>query len=312
MRIAVPDLISPSYFPAIAAVDLGLARDEGLEVELDLLYPVTEAAEALRAGKIDFLAGAAHAPMHAFPGWRGVRLAAALSQRTYWFLVMRADLGIARGDLGALGRVRIGAAPGPDLGLHRLLAAAGIDTARHGIEVGPVPATEGTGTSFGLAAARALGDGLIDGFWANGMGAELAVREGTGAIVLDARRGDGPAGADAYTFPALAVTEETIEHRPDDVAAMVRAIVRAQDVLRADPGRATEVGERLFPPREASLITELVRRDAPFYDARIDEPTVGALLDFGRDCGILNDPVTYDAVVATRFADLWNQAEGGT
>jgi len=30
MRIAVPDLISPSYFPAIAAVDLGLAREEGL------------------------------------------------------------------------------------------------------------------------------------------------------------------------------------------------------------------------------------------------------------------------------------------
>ncbi|TDD72806.1 ABC transporter substrate-binding protein [Actinomadura darangshiensis] len=305
MRIAVPDLISPSYFPAVAAVDLGLARAEGLDVRLDLLYPVTDAAEALRTGEIDFLAGAAHAPMHAFPGWRGAKLVAALSQHMYWFLVMRADLKIDRGGLGALRDVRIGAAPGPDLGLRRLLAAAGIDTGRRGIEIGPVPATEGAGTSFGLAAAQALGEGLVDGFWANGMGAELAVRQGTGTLVLDARRGDGPPGADAYTFPALAVTDETIERRPDAVAAMTRAVVRAQNILRDDPGRATEVGERLFPSREASLIAELVRRDAPYYDPRISAETVRSLTGFGALSGLLDHPAGYDTVVATRFRDLW-------
>ena len=308
LRIAVPDLVSPSYFPAIAAVELGLAREEGLDVRLDLLYPVTDAAEALRTGEIDFLAGAAHAPMHAFPGWRGAKLLAALSQHMYWFLVVRAELGIARGDLDALREVRIGAAPGPDLGLRRLLVAAGIDAEQRGIEIGPVPATEGAVTSFGLAAAQALGQGLIDGFWANGMGAELAVRQGTGTLVLDARRGDGPPGADAYTFPALAVTDETIKRRPDAVAAMTRAIIRAQAVLRADPGRATEVGERVFPPREASLIAELVRRDAPYYDPRIDTGTARALVDFGRQCGLLDDPVDYGAVVAAGFSDLWSTA----
>jgi NitT/TauT family transport system substrate-binding protein len=306
LRIAVPDLVSPSYFPAIAAVELGLAREEGLDVRLDLLYPVTDAATALRSGEIDFLAGAAHAPMHAFPGLRGAKLVAALSQHTYWFLVMRTELGIARADLGALHDVRIGAAPGPDLGLRRLLEAAGIDTEQNNIEIGPVPATEGAGTSFGLAAAQALEQGLIDGFWANGMGAELAVRQGTGTLVLDARRGDGPPGAEAYTFPALAVTDETIERRPDAVAAMTRAIVRAQAILRADPGRATEVGERVFPPREASLIAELVRRDAPYYDPRIEPETARALVDFGHWCGLLDDPVDYDAVVAAGFSDLWN------
>ncbi|OZM77152.1 nitrate ABC transporter substrate-binding protein [Pseudonocardia sp. MH-G8] len=311
MRIAVPDLVSPSYFPAIAAVELGLARDEGLDVRLDLLYPVTDAAEALRTGEIDFLAGAAHAPMHAFPGWRGAKLVAALSQGMYWFLVMRADSGIARGDLGALHEVRIGAAPGPDLGLRQLLVAAGIDTERSGIEVGPVPATEGAGTSFGLAAAQALEEGLIDGFWANGMGAELAVRHGTGTLVLDARRGDGPPGAEAYTFPALAVTDETIDRRPDAVAAMTRAIVRAQEILRADPGRATEVGERVFPPGEASLIADLVRRDAPYYDPRIDAETARALVDFGQRCGLLDAPVDYGAVVATAFSDLWDTSPRG-
>ncbi|MGW5383627.1 ABC transporter substrate-binding protein [Nocardia sp. NPDC003963] len=303
MRIAVPDLVSPSYFPAIAAVDLGLARDEGLDVDLELLYPVTDAAEALRTGKIDFLAGAAHAPMHAFPGWRGAKLVAALSQNMYWFLVTRADLKISRGDLAAVRGLRIGAAPGPDLGLRRLLTAAGIDAGA--LDIGPVPSTEGAGTSFGLAAAQALGEGLIDGFWANGMGAELAVARGVGTVVLDARRGDGPAGSQAYTFPALAVTDETIERHPDAVTAMTRAIVRAQTLLREDPDLATGVGRNLFPPHEASLIAELVRRDAPYYDPRIDARAAAELVRFGVGTGLLDEPVGYDEVVAP-FQELWH------
>lgn len=79
---------------------------------------------------------------------------------------------------------------------------------------------------------------------------------------------------------------------------MTRAIVRAQTTLRADPGQARKVGERLFPPWEAALIADLVRRDAPYYDPRIGAETVDALVDFGRRCGLLNAPVGYDAVVA--------------
>jgi NitT/TauT family transport system substrate-binding protein len=37
MRLAVPDLVSNSYFPAIAAVELSFFKAEGLDVQLDLL-----------------------------------------------------------------------------------------------------------------------------------------------------------------------------------------------------------------------------------------------------------------------------------
>lgn len=211
MRLAVPDLICPSYLPVIAAIDLVRARAEGLDVTLELPYPVTDSAAALRDGTIDFLTGAAHAPMYAFPGWRGAKLVAALSQNTCWFLMVRPDF-----TLASLAGAKIGAAPGPDLDLSRMLEAAGIS----GVEVGPVPATEGAGTSFGLAASQALSEGLIDGFWANGMGAEIAVLDGTGKVILDARRDDGPWRQ--YTFPALAVTDATIERAPEAVAAMTR------------------------------------------------------------------------------------------
>jgi len=306
VRIAVPDLISPSYFPAIAAVELGLVREEGADAELELLFPVTDAAEALRTGRIDFLAGAAHAPMHVFPEWSGVKLVAALSQHMYWFLVVRSDLNIGRGDLGALRGIRIGAAPGPDLGLRLLLADAGVDVEERDIHIGPVPATEGTGTSFGVAAAKALETGAVDGFWANGMGAELALRRGTGSLVIDARRGDGPAGAGAYTFPALATTDDTIERDPAAVAALTRAVVRAQRLLRDDPERATEAATGLFPALETSMIAELVRRDAAFYDPAISEDSARALADFGRRTGLIDTVPAYDRIVTPQFRHLWH------
>lgn len=67
LQLAVPDLVSPSYFPAIAAVELGCFADLGLDVDLRLDFPLTSASEHLRDGSIDLLAGAAHAALHALP-----------------------------------------------------------------------------------------------------------------------------------------------------------------------------------------------------------------------------------------------------
>ena len=58
----------------------------------------------------------------------GVKLLGALAQGMYWFLATRADLGITRGNLAALSGRRIGAAPWVEMGLRRLLAAAGFDS----------------------------------------------------------------------------------------------------------------------------------------------------------------------------------------
>ena len=40
MKLAVPDMISNSYFPAIAAIELGCFKDEGLDVALEMIFPV--------------------------------------------------------------------------------------------------------------------------------------------------------------------------------------------------------------------------------------------------------------------------------
>ena len=307
MRLAIPDLISNSYFTALAAAELGHFARHGLDVKAELIFPVDRAYEALRDGEVDFVAGAAHGALAAFPAWRGCKLLGALAQGMYWFLVMRKELGIARGDLAALKGKRIGAAPWVEMGLRRLLIAAGLDPARNDITIAPVPGATGTTTNFGLTAAQALADGKIDGFWANGMATEIAVTEGVGNIVLDVRRGDGPAGCFNYTFGALATTERLIEETPEVAEAALRALVDAQAELRADVSKAALVGAKRFPPRATGLIVQIIARDLPYYDATISEKSIASVADFARDLGILKEFVEYSDIVATQFSRRWQR-----
>ena len=306
MKLAVPDLISNSYFPAAAAVALGFFEKEGLDVSLELIFPVDEAYRAMRDGRVDFVAGSAHSALAAFPEWEGARLLCAQAQGMYWFLVMRADLGAARGDVGAVRGRRIGAAPWVEMGLRRLLIEAGIDLERDGVTITPVPGASGATVNFGLTAAKALEDGKIDGFWANGMGTEVAVRRDVGTIILDVRRGDGPKPCFNYTMASVAATDRLIDGSPEVAAAAIRAIVATQAALIAEPERAAEVGRKLFPPAEAALIAELIRRDLPYYDAAISREFVAGMNQFARDIGILHGDIAYDRVVAARFAPLWH------
>jgi NitT/TauT family transport system substrate-binding protein len=305
MKLAVPDLISNSYLPAVAAVELGFFAKEGLDVALELIFPVDRAYRALAEGTVDFVAGSAHSALSAFPRWIGAKLLCAQSQGMYWFLVMHADLKARRGDLAAVKGRHIGAAPWVDLALRRVLIDAGLDLEGDAITIAPVPGASHASVNFGLAAAKALEERKIDGFWANGMATEVAVRRGVGTLVLDVRRGDGPPGAFNATAASLAATDRLIATAPGAAAAAVRAIVATQRALRRDPDQARAVGRRLFPPMEAELIAELVRRDLPFYDAAIGEDLIAGMNRFALKAGILDRDVAYAQVVAQHLHPLW-------
>jgi ABC-type nitrate/sulfonate/bicarbonate transport system substrate-binding protein len=254
---------------------------------------------------VDFVGGSAHSALAAFPDFRGVKLICAQAQGMYWFLVMHADLKAQRGDLAVVKGRRIGAAPWVDKGLRGLLEEAGIDIARDGVTIAPVPGAGGAGINFGVTAAKALEERLIDGFWANGMGAEVAVRRGVGTIVLDVRRGDGPKSCFNYTAATIATTDASIARAQDEVAAAVRAIVKTQAALKTNVERASDVGAKLFPPSEAALIAELIRRDLPYYDAALPGAFVAGMTEFARGQGLLAGPLAYEDVVATQFSPLW-------
>ena len=306
MKIAIPDLISNSYFPAAAAVELGIFKDEGLDMELELIFPVNRTLEVLRDGEIQFVGGSAHSIPHAFPEWSGGKLLASLAQGMYWFLILKTELGAKQGDIEAVKGLNIGAAPLVDLGLKQLLIEAGIDLEADNVNIAPVPgAFQGDNVNFGVAAAKALEEGKIDGFWANGMGAEVALRRGAGTMVIDARRGDGPANAFNYTMPALITSQTMIDNEAEACGAAVRAINKTHEALKNNIELATEVGQKLFPEAEAKLIADVVKRDLPYYSTVISEDFVKGMNAFQKAVGIVENDVSYEQAVSLDFSKYW-------
>ncbi|HUI15309.1 MAG TPA: ABC transporter substrate-binding protein [Xanthobacteraceae bacterium] len=306
-RLVVADLDSPSYFVATAAAELGFFKAEGVDIELERAYGALNGPARLRAGEVHFLGGPAYMAARAFPGWQGVRLLCALSQYSYWFLAVRADLDVRRGDLAALKGLRISSSTAfPELGLRHLLGQAGIDLTRDGVSIVPMPASKNEHFKYRVG-VEALEQNIADAYWGNGMRLALGEKLGVAKPHLDLRRGDGPPGARFYNFAALTTTERLIEEQPNVAAGAVRAIVKAQAALKTDPSLATAIGERLFAPEAAALIAGLIARDAPFYDATIAAEAVDGINKFALANGLLKEPLPYERLVASEFRDLWSR-----
>jgi ABC-type nitrate/sulfonate/bicarbonate transport system substrate-binding protein len=304
-RIAVPDLVSNSYFPAIAAIALDLFAKEGLDAQHRLIFPNTKAYEALRDGEVEFVAGPAHVVLRAFPEWQGVKLLAALAQGIYWLLVMRSDLDVKAGDINAVRGRTIAAAPLVETPLRLMLSESGIDLDRDGVRIVETPGAHEPGVSSGVRAAKALEARQIDGFWANAMGAQNAIASGVGKVVLDVRRGLGPSTALHYTMPVLVTSDRTITRDPEMIAAGVRAVIAAQQALKRDVSLATVVGRKLFPAAEAELIAGVVARDLPYYTPTITDEALAGLVRFCHATGLLKGSPSREQMVATQFSHLW-------
>jgi NitT/TauT family transport system substrate-binding protein len=305
-KLVVADVDSPSYFVATAAVELGFFKAEGIDIAFEPVFGAANGPECLRDGTVHFFGGPAYAATRVFPAWQGAKLLCALSQYSYWFLAVRADLDVRRGDVGALKGLRISSSMAfPVMGLKHLLAESGIDLVRDNVSIVPAPSSQDPHVR-GRAGVDAIVQGLADAYWGNGMRVALGEHLGVAKTHLDLRRGDGPPGARWYNFAALTTTEKLVNEQPDVAAGAVRAIVKTQKALRADPSLATPIGNRLFPSDEAALIAGLIARDAPFYDATISAEAVDGLNKFGMAHGLLTAPVAYDRLVATQFSQLWN------
>lgn len=275
-RMMVADYDFPSYFVATAAVKLGFFKQEGVDVEFVAEYGAKHGPERLREGYIHFFGGPAFAATRAFPAWKGVKLVAALAQHSYWFMGVRKEIDIRRGDINALKGLRISSSFAfPRTALRHMLLQAGVDVDRDEVRI--VESLPSKSHSHSLDGLKALQENLADGFWGNGMRTRSRRESRSSQLHLDLRRGDGPPDARHYNFAALTMTEKLIEKEPKVAAAAVRAIVATQKALKADPSLAKKVGDELFPGDEADTIPILEGRDAPFYDATITPEAIDGL-----------------------------------
>lgn len=278
---------------------MGHFKKEGLDASVELISPIEKAYLALKNRDVQFVAGSAHSALSCFPEWIDVKLVCALSQGMYWSLVMRSDGDYTHCDLNALRQCSVAAAPWIGIAFRRLLAEVGIDSTSAGISIAPAPKSIGDRVNFGLAAADALASRAVDGFWANNMAAEVAIRRGFGSLVLDVRRGDGPPGCFHYTFACLAARADLLEQFPDTAAAATRAIASALQDLSADPARATDIARPLFPQFATDLIADLIAKDVPFYSAGITHAAVDGLNRFAINARLAKNGKPYSELVAS-------------
>jgi len=305
-HIWVADLDSPSYFVATAAVELGFFKREGIDIEF--VYNTREGPTLMREGKLDFMGGPSFVALRAFPEWKGVKVLCALAQYCYWFLAVRRDLDVKRGDLQALKGLRISAAiTDPGKLLRHMLNEAGLDLERDKIQIVPPPPTYGDKGYMARNGIDAITQGLADAYWGNGLRVALGEKLGIAKLHLDLRRGDGPPGARYYNFAALTAREQLVKEHPEVAAGAIRAVRSAQKALKADPSLATGIGEKLFPADEAELIAPLIERDAPFYDAAITREAIDGVMKFAKSFGLIKEVLPYEAVVATEFSALWKE-----
>lgn len=304
-KMMVADVDSPSYFVATAAVKLGFFRAEGIEIEFVPEYGAKHGPEKLRDGSIHFFGGPAFAATRAFPMWKGAKLLCALSQYSYWFMGIRKDIEIERGDIAGLKGLRVASSFAfPRTALKYMLSEAGMDMERDEVQIVESLATQSEWHS--LDGIRAIRENHADAFWGNGMRLALAEKAGLAKLHLDLRRGDGPPGARFYNFAALTTTDALIEKEPEVAAAAIRAIRATQRALQADPSLARKVGDDLFPKDQAELIPVLVARDEPFYDASIGPDAIEGLNRFAMANGLSERMLAPEDIVATQFSALWS------
>ncbi|HEY2513382.1 MAG TPA: ABC transporter substrate-binding protein [Polyangiaceae bacterium] len=129
--------------------------------------------------------------------------------------------------------------------------------------------------------ARALGEGKIDGAYVSSPLLERAVAEQDGVVLVSPPDGEVP-GFGKRVALALAVTRAFAKAEPAAAAALVRAIGRAEALVRANPKAAAIALERALPqtkPGRLERIAEIYRHAVPRTPA-IDPKRIPRELEF--------------------------------
>ena len=200
VSIWVPDLDSPSYFVAVAAVELGFFKQQGIPIEF--VHNTNKGPELMREGKLDFIAGPAYAATRAFPAWEGLKLLCALSQYSYWFMAVRSTLNVKRGDLEAIKGLRISAAPAwPESGA---AAHAGRgryrSRTRQGSDSPSTTPCMAIRASWRETASIPSYRNTADAYWGNGMRVALGESLGIAKLHSRSQTRDGPRERDTTTL----------------------------------------------------------------------------------------------------------------
>jgi ABC-type nitrate/sulfonate/bicarbonate transport system substrate-binding protein len=310
VRVLVPDEDNLQYLAFWVAEGAGYLKDEGVTISFSIPSAPSQTVDYVKRADSDVAILpppmyleliAAHVPIVLF---------ANLLQNDPIDLVVRrsvmAERGITRElpiaeRLKRLAGLRIGVAPNPPQRMRALFAAFGMDADR---DVQMV-ILKGPQQNY------AFEKGEVDGLYAHTPYLETALVDEGAEMVIDQSGGEVPRLA-TRQIHALVAMRSYAESHPANVAAITRALARAERLVHADHAATVAAVLRVFPSMDPKKVARIVGIYAPAVPATPRVTVLGlrpalALFPATKKAPDL-DGIDLSEYVAPRFAD---EAAGG-
>ncbi|MPZ29025.1 MAG: ABC transporter substrate-binding protein [Micromonosporaceae bacterium] len=280
---------SVGYFTLYVAQQEGFFEDEGLDIgEPSVLGGDSKVAAALAGGAADIGGGVATTAFLLADGGRDPRIVANLLNSYYVDVIVGNQFSQPPPDatleekIQALAGARIGV-PAPSGGgaalLQFLFNQVGLDME-----------TDVTMVNLGGSSSGAVGALQTDRVNAlvffQPIGQQVEAQQ-LGSIYISPSRGDIPDMTDQPHAVAIS-TAEIVEDKPEEMAAFVRAIARAQELIHVDRARTAELFgtyQSSLDPNTVELLLPVLQREVPDTPV-LTEEGYAKTLDFHRVAGL--------------------------
>jgi ABC-type nitrate/sulfonate/bicarbonate transport system substrate-binding protein len=275
VRVISPEADNLQYLSFWVALGAGYFQNEGLDVRVVVPPTPAGAAEGLLQGQAEVAILPPPLYLELIARRQPILIFANLLQNDPIDLVVRREVLEARNlsptaplqeRLKGLRGLRVGVAPGPPTRLRALFYSVGLDIDRD-IEAVVIP---------GPQQNRAFEQGRVDALYAHTPYLEKALADQGAVLLVNQSAGEVPE-LSGRQIHSLVATRRFVATNPEAILGLTRAIYRAQQLLHADLGAATEALMRSgVPGLERRLVDTLL----PIYQPAVPgtpEVTVGGV-----------------------------------
>jgi len=289
--------------PVWVARELGYFKAEGIDANLVLTDGGAVISAAMLSGSVDAGTTGIERPLLLYAKGVGTKNLVGTKMGQIYALVAQPDLGLPTGSrqqiMAALKGKRIGVialGSSADAFAQALFREAGL---RPDTDVTRVP----VGTGSGLLAA--MQNKAVDVAFVLEPDMGEILRAKTGKLVLDFRKASDGGPWAKLPVTTLQVTDKWLAANKDTAARMVRAVAKANDLLRTDRVAALRVLRSLYPNLDASTIEAIWEAEHNDFTPGISEAQYQMVTGIVLQAGMVKEVAPYGAVVATEFANLW-------
>ncbi len=157
------------------------------------------------------------------------------------------------------------------------------------------------GVGLSPTALPALEAGRIDAFITLSPGPNVAAKLGIGQVLVDLRKGEGPANFKGITYQGVAALRKTVESRPAVVAALIAAHTRAYCWIR-DPKNLDELVGILKTRLAGGALSDeqfrqMVKDEIPVLKMTFAKSDFPVWNDFLLKSKMLKKPLDADAIL---------------